>query len=70
MSQSIASANVLEKETSDFRNPNQILNADGSYKPFHNEVSKKRMLESIENIRLGRNLIPNTIEELEAMEND
>ena len=70
MSQSIASASVLEKETRDIRNPNQILHPDGSYNPFHNEVSKKRILESIENIRLGRNLIPKTMEELEAMEND
>ena len=70
MPQSIASASVLESEAKEFNPPHSIYHADGSYNPFHSEANKRKLLKAMENIRLGRNLIPKTMEELEAMEND
>jgi len=70
MSQSVASTNVLKSEAKEYNAPHSIYHADGSYNPFHSEANKRKLLKAMENIRLGRNLIPKTMEELEAMEND
>ena len=42
----------------------------GSYDPFHSKANKERLLEPVEDVKAGRNIVKKTMKELEEMEND
>jgi len=42
----------------------------GSYDPFHSKTNKERLLKAAHDAAQGKNMIPITLEELEAMEDD